>query len=304
MPDRVIRDEWLESEAMNSLSWPAESFFLRLCLKADDYGRFHGDLRLLEAQLFPVKAAALTRDIESWLHECEQAGLVHHYSVNGQPCLYIPKFRQRRRQKTPSKFPDPPSPFESDPGGPSYTAHYPNIARTVGGASCTPAGQSFGEGCSPHSPPPGGRLSSVARSAKEGLSSVARNAKEDLSSIFPPPSEPEEQEPLPVDRPSLNRALLGEAFAYFLRLKAPPCSLDEIKSCWICFERTSTGRFWSSDATIVDDWRVAMARRMSDLRTKTATPDASRITHPVPCQTSDTQMSDTCPTFPRPANHA
>jgi len=41
MPNRILRD-WTDSDRVNSLSAEAERLFIRLIMKADDYGRYLG----------------------------------------------------------------------------------------------------------------------------------------------------------------------------------------------------------------------------------------------------------------------
>lgn len=105
MPSRIIREGWLESEPINSLSKEAEVFFLRLCLRADDYGRYHANPVLLKSNLYPLKEAIRSTDIPRWLAECEKAGLVRCYEHSQKRFLEIVKFGQRTR--TDSKFPAP-----------------------------------------------------------------------------------------------------------------------------------------------------------------------------------------------------
>jgi hypothetical protein len=107
MPNRIIREGWVESEAVDALSCEAERFFIRLCLKADDYGRFHAHPQLLKSHLFPLRETLRSTDIAAWLAECEKAGLVRCYAVARKRYLLIPKFKQRFRAKE-SKFPPPP----------------------------------------------------------------------------------------------------------------------------------------------------------------------------------------------------
>ena len=97
----------MDSDAINSLSPDAERFFLRLCLAADDYGRFDARPALLKSQLFPLRENLRSTDIAAWLAECEKTGLVRCYEVAGKRYLLIPKFNQRLRIKK-AKFPDPP----------------------------------------------------------------------------------------------------------------------------------------------------------------------------------------------------
>jgi hypothetical protein len=107
MPSRIIREGWLESERINELDAPAERFFLRLCLRADDYGRFHANPTLLKSSLFPLREDVRSTDIPRWLAACEKAGLVRCYEVDGKRFVEIGRFDQRTRAKV-SKFPSPP----------------------------------------------------------------------------------------------------------------------------------------------------------------------------------------------------
>lgn len=106
MPNRIIREGWVESETIDALSVHAECFFLRLCLKADDFGRYHANPQLLKSNLFPLKEDVRNTDISRWLAECEKAGLIRCYSQTSRRFLEIPKFGQRCRAEI-SKFPDP-----------------------------------------------------------------------------------------------------------------------------------------------------------------------------------------------------
>lgn len=107
MPTRLIREGWLESEAINALDAPGERFFLRLCLRADDFGRFHANPLLLKSSLFPLREDVRSADISRWLAACEKSGMVRCYSDSGKPYLVITKFGQRARAEK-SKFPEPP----------------------------------------------------------------------------------------------------------------------------------------------------------------------------------------------------
>ena len=84
----------------------AERFFLRLCLRADDYGRYHANPVLLRSNLFPLREDVRSTDIPRWLAACEKAGLLRCYSADGKAFLEIPKFEQRMRAAV-SKFPPP-----------------------------------------------------------------------------------------------------------------------------------------------------------------------------------------------------
>jgi len=102
----MIRDGWLESERIDSLDVHAERFFIRLCLKADDFGRFHANPQLLKSMLFPLKEDIRSTDISRCLTQCEAAGLFRCYEVAGRRYLEIENFGQRLRTMA-SKFPSP-----------------------------------------------------------------------------------------------------------------------------------------------------------------------------------------------------
>jgi hypothetical protein len=107
MPNRIIRDGILQSEAVNSLGWAAEVFYRRLHSIVDDYGRYAAAPALLRAALYALKLEEVSEsDIGKWLRECEKAALVRLYSIAGKPHLEVLKFGQKVRTK--SKWPDPP----------------------------------------------------------------------------------------------------------------------------------------------------------------------------------------------------
>lgn len=104
MANRVLRD-WTDSEVMDNLSPGAEVFFTRLIMRADDYGSYHANPKLLKAGLFPLKTYSETK-VAEWLNECIDAGLVFEYEVAGKTYIRIDKFGQRMRNMR-NKFPEP-----------------------------------------------------------------------------------------------------------------------------------------------------------------------------------------------------
>lgn len=94
MAKRLLRD-WTDSEPMDSLSFEAEVFFTRLIMKADDYGSFHANPKLLKAALFPLKDTVTFRMIGKWVFECVEARLIFPYEVNGKEYIRIIQFGQR-----------------------------------------------------------------------------------------------------------------------------------------------------------------------------------------------------------------
>ena len=106
MPTRMIREGWLESDRIDQLDANAERFFLRLMLKADDYGRYHAAPQMLKSMLFPMKEDIRATDMTRCLAACEKAGLIRCYEVSGKQLLEIRRFDQRLRTKN-GKFPPP-----------------------------------------------------------------------------------------------------------------------------------------------------------------------------------------------------
>lgn len=104
MANRILRD-WTTSEAMDSVSLEAEVFFTRLIMKADDYGSFYANPKLLKAALFPLREVSW-QQIGSWVFECTEAGLIFPYEVEGKEYIRIINFKQRLRQMR-NVFPHP-----------------------------------------------------------------------------------------------------------------------------------------------------------------------------------------------------
>lgn len=107
MPNRIIREGIITSEAVNSLSWEAEIFYRRLLSVVDDFGRFDARPSVLRSALYPLKLDSMREDsVQRCLKSCEAARLVVLYSVEGKEYLEVTNFRQQVRSKK-SKYPAP-----------------------------------------------------------------------------------------------------------------------------------------------------------------------------------------------------
>ena len=104
MANRILRD-WTFSETIDMLNFEAEVFFTRLIMKADDFGCFYGNPKLLKAALFPLKEIK-QENIERMLHDCVRAGIIILYEVDSKQYVKIIDFGQRLRTMS-SKFPQP-----------------------------------------------------------------------------------------------------------------------------------------------------------------------------------------------------
>lgn len=104
MANRVLRD-WTQSENINNISESAEVFFVRLIMKADDYGCFYGNVKLIKSALYPLKEIT-AEQIEDYIKQCESNRLIVTYIVDNKRYIKIHNFGQRLRVMK-SKFPQP-----------------------------------------------------------------------------------------------------------------------------------------------------------------------------------------------------
>jgi hypothetical protein len=102
MPNRILRD-WSDSYRFDGLSCEAECLFVRLIMKADDFGNFHGDARIVSALCFPLGSGM---NAGERLSELEERGIIRFYVSKGRKYLTIINFGQRLRSHV-RKFPDP-----------------------------------------------------------------------------------------------------------------------------------------------------------------------------------------------------
>lgn len=107
MPNRYLRESYIESEAVNKLSWPAEVLWTRLLTKVDDFGRCEANPKLLRAKIFPLRLDTVREsDMPRWLAECDKAGCIRLYQVDGKDYLVVNKWERGRAER--SRYPEPP----------------------------------------------------------------------------------------------------------------------------------------------------------------------------------------------------
>lgn len=106
MPNRILREGILTSEAVNELNWAEEVFYRRLMSVVDDFGRFYASPKLLRAACYPLHIDKVSdSDIGKWLTACVAAALVRVYPApDGKRYLEVLNFKQQIRAKD-SKFP-------------------------------------------------------------------------------------------------------------------------------------------------------------------------------------------------------
>lgn len=108
---RSIHPEACTSERLARVGAEAERCYWRLQTHCDDDGRAEDNVRLIWAALFPLHETVGPADVDGWLDELEQAGLLQRYVVEERRYLAVTqwgRFQHPQRHK-PSKFPEPPA---------------------------------------------------------------------------------------------------------------------------------------------------------------------------------------------------
>lgn len=107
MPNRVLRDDILNSERYWSLSSDScRMLFIHLVLRADDLGLFRAANYTIRATCFGVTAPS-PEATAKMLTELNDADLIRMYKANGADYGMIPRFGQRLRILKP-RYPLPP----------------------------------------------------------------------------------------------------------------------------------------------------------------------------------------------------
>ena len=106
MPNRIIKESICTSENIDQLSAFQETFFYRLIVNCDDYGRMDGRPKVLSSRLFPLRDIKLSQITEA-MNALLAAELIILYEKDGH--LYIQMktwdHHQTIRAKK-SKYPD------------------------------------------------------------------------------------------------------------------------------------------------------------------------------------------------------
>ena len=105
MPNRVIREGFLDSEKINSLSDQEQIFYIRLLLVVDDYGRYDARPELIKSRCYPVTDKRQSI-VSTMLTKLNKVGLLVLYNVDNKNYLEICNYNQRLRQKR-EKYPAP-----------------------------------------------------------------------------------------------------------------------------------------------------------------------------------------------------
>ena len=107
MPNRILKESICTSDNMNELSPEEESFFYRLLVNCDDYGRFDARPTILRAKCFPLKIDKIKdTQIEKWLGSLVANRLIDIYTVSGISYLQVSTWERHQQIRAKrSKYP-------------------------------------------------------------------------------------------------------------------------------------------------------------------------------------------------------
>lgn len=110
MPSRIIKETICTSENLAEISAEAERLFWRLVTKADDFGRYYGNPRIIASMCFPLGPPS-DEEVTSWLKELANADLIETYTGDdGKRYVHLTSWNKHQQQRaTKSKFPEPTS---------------------------------------------------------------------------------------------------------------------------------------------------------------------------------------------------
>lgn len=107
MPNRGLKESILTSDSLDRLSAEAERLFYRLLVVVDDYGWAYGDLRLLLAACFPLRASEFTCvQLRAWATELLDQKIIELYEFECREYVHFTKWQKHNRPRaTKSKYP-------------------------------------------------------------------------------------------------------------------------------------------------------------------------------------------------------
>ncbi len=98
MPDRIVRDELLQSERWMDL--PSDTHrlvYVSLVLMSDDYGNIEGGGRRLFRKLSTFTQLKNEADIAKTLSDLQDAGMVLRYEVESREFWHLTRFKNSRQ---------------------------------------------------------------------------------------------------------------------------------------------------------------------------------------------------------------
>ena len=107
MPNRIIKESICTSDNIDQLTPFEETFFVRLIVNCDDFGRMDARVKILASRLFPLKEVKPCQIMDA-VKSLVKADLITVYEVNGKMYLQFNTWEshQQIRAKK-SKYPSP-----------------------------------------------------------------------------------------------------------------------------------------------------------------------------------------------------
>lgn len=111
MPQRFLRPGITDSEKWNSISFEAQSLYIRLITLVDDYGRYDGRISVITGHAFPVwneLNAQCQQDADKVTALCAElcrVKLIEIYDKDSKKFVQLTNWQERARGK--SKWPEP-----------------------------------------------------------------------------------------------------------------------------------------------------------------------------------------------------
>ena len=107
MPNRILKDSICTSDNVDELTAFQETFFYRLIVNCDDYGRMDARAKILAARLFPLKSLK-EEQVKDALRALADADLILIYEVDGRPYLQMKTWERHQQVRArKSKYPSP-----------------------------------------------------------------------------------------------------------------------------------------------------------------------------------------------------
>lgn len=120
MPDRILREGLLRSNAWNNVSGDAQMLFIRLLLVADDFGCFDGREQVIISQCYVLNPFEPAAEFPPLLAELHREDLILRYSNRARPFIAIRQWAHDFRYKR--RYPAPP--INIDVRGCKYRGKY------------------------------------------------------------------------------------------------------------------------------------------------------------------------------------
>ena len=107
MPNRIIKESICTSENIDQLTEFQETFFYRLMVNCDDFGRFDARPKILSSRLYPLRSVPV-EDVSEALVALQDADLITVYEVGGHAYLQMNTWgKHQQTRATKSKYPSP-----------------------------------------------------------------------------------------------------------------------------------------------------------------------------------------------------